>query len=78
MYFVIGKKERYLLPQKLETILKKVEEISNDINKHLIKDYHRYLISRDTSRNYQKDNIKLINLFANFYNKLSTLFIIEY
>ena len=66
------------MPQKLETILKKVEEISNDINKHLIKDYHRYLISRDTSRNYQKDNIKLINLSANFYNKLSTLFIIEY
>lgn len=25
--------------QKLETVLKKVEEISNDVNKHLIKDY---------------------------------------
>jgi hypothetical protein len=54
------------MPQKLETILKKVEEISNDINKHLIKDYHRYLISRDTSRNYQKDNMKLINLICQF------------
>jgi hypothetical protein len=54
------------MPQKLETVLKKVEEISNDVNKHLIKDYHRYLISRETSRNYQKDNIKLINLIRQF------------
>jgi hypothetical protein len=43
MYFVIVKKEgeRYLMPQKLETVLKKVEEISNDVNNHLIKDHHR-------------------------------------
>jgi hypothetical protein len=48
------------MPQKLETVLKHVEEISNDVNRQLIYEYHKYLVSRDTSRNYQKDNIKLI------------------
>jgi hypothetical protein len=47
------------MPQKLETVLKHVEEISNDANRQLIKDYQRYLIARDTSTNYQKDNVKL-------------------
>ena len=54
------------MPQKLETVLKHVEETSNDVNRQLIKDYHRYLISRDTGTNYQKDNIKLIYMFAKF------------
>jgi hypothetical protein len=47
------------MPQKLETVLKHVEEISNDANRQLIKDYQRYLIARETSTNYQKDNVKL-------------------
>jgi hypothetical protein len=47
------------MPQKLETVLKHVEEISNDANRQLIKDYDRYLITRDTGTNYQKDNVKL-------------------
>lgn len=54
------------MPQKLETVLKHVEEISNDVNRQLIDDYHKYLVSRDTSTNYQKDNVKLIYMFAKF------------
>jgi hypothetical protein len=48
------------MPQKLETVLKHVEEISNDVNRQLIYEYHKYLVSRDTSTIYQKDNVKLI------------------
>ena len=54
------------MPQKLETVLTKVEDIGNIVNKDLILEYYRYLISRDTSLNYQKDNIKLLLLFAKF------------
>ena len=61
------------MPQKLETVLKHVEEISNDVNRQLIKDYHRYLVSRDTSTNYQKDNVKLIHMFAKFIGESKTL-----
>ena len=61
------------MPQKLETVLKHVEEINNDVNRQLIKDYHRYLVSRDTSTNYQKDNIKLIHMFVKFIGESKTL-----
>jgi len=62
------------MPQKLETVLKKVEEISNDVNRQLIKEYHRYLIIRDTGTNYQKDNIKLIYMFAKCLGESKTFY----
>ena len=46
------------MPQKLETVLKHVEKISNDVNRQLIKDYHRYLITRDTGTNYLSTGLK--------------------
>ena len=48
------------MPQKLETVLKLVEMTSNNVNRQLIYEYHKYLVSRDTSTNYQKDNVKLM------------------
>jgi hypothetical protein len=62
------------MPQKLETVLKNVEEISNNVNRQLIKDYHRYLIARDTGTNYQKDNVKLIHMFAKFIGESKTFY----
>ena len=64
------------MPQKLETVLKHVEEIDNEVNRQLIKDYHRYLVSRDTSTIYQKDNVKLIYMFGS--NDLPTCIKVEY
>ncbi len=60
------------MPQKLETVLKHVEEISNDTNRQLIYEYHKYLVSRDTSTNYQKDNVKLVYMFAKFLGESKT------
>ena len=60
------------MPQKLETVLKHVEEISNDVNKQLIYEYHKYLVPRDTSTIYQKDNVKLIYMFAKFLGESKT------
>ena len=62
------------MPQKLETVLKHVEEIKNDVNRRLIKDYHSYLIARDTSTNYQKDNVKLIHMFTKVIGESKTLY----
>ena len=73
MYFVIVKKEgETSMPQKLETVLKHVEEISNDVNRQLIYEYHKYLVSRDTSTIYQKDNVKLIYMVAKFLGESKT------
>ncbi len=65
------------MPQKLETVLKHVEEISNEVNRQLIKDYHRYLIARDTGTTYQKDNVKLIYMFAKFIGESKTFYDIK-
>jgi hypothetical protein len=61
------------MPQKLETILAKVREISNNDNKQVILEYYRYLISRDTRINYQRDNIKLVYMFAKVVGESLTL-----
>ena len=58
------------MPQKLETVLKHVEEISNDINRKWIQDYHRYLIARDTGTNYQKDNVKLVHIVCEIFGRI--------
>jgi hypothetical protein len=65
------------MPQKLETVLKHVEEISNDVNRQLIHEYHKYLVSRDTSTNYQKDNVKLVYMFAKFLGESKTFYDIK-
>jgi hypothetical protein len=66
------------MPQKLETVLKHIEEISNDVNRQLIKEYHKYLIIRETGINYQKDNIKLVYMFAEFFvTKINKISLVE-
>jgi hypothetical protein len=60
------------MPQKLETVLKHVEEINNNVNRQLIHEYHKYLVARDTSTIYQKDNVKLIYMFAKFLEESKT------
>lgn len=60
------------MPQKLETVLKHVKKISNEVNRQLIKDHHRDLVSRDTSTHYQKNNTKLIHIFAKFIGEFKT------
>jgi hypothetical protein len=65
------------MPQKLETVLKKIDDMGNIINRQIIYEYHRYLISRDTSTNYQKDNIKLIHMFAKFLGDSHTFYDIK-
>lgn len=66
------------MPQKLETVLKHIKEISNDVNRQLIKEYHKYLIIRETGINYQKDNIKLVYMFAEFFvTKINKISLVE-
>lgn len=55
------------MPQKLEIVMKKIEEISNNTNRQIIYDYHDYLVARDTSTNCQKDNVKLVHMLF-FYS----------
>jgi len=35
------------MPQNLETVLRNVEEVSNDITRQIIQEYHKHLVVRD-------------------------------
>jgi hypothetical protein len=59
------------MPIKLETVLKRIPNLKNETNRQLINQYHKYLIARDTSENYQKHNIKIIIKFSEYIDPLS-------
>lgn len=63
------------MPIRLDTVLKKVEDLPNRINSDLLKDFYRHMKDNGTSQNYQKGNLKAMVHFAehldlaiSFYN----------
>lgn len=47
-------------------MLEKIPNISNQTNRQLISNFHRYLVVRDSSESHQKHLIKIIIKFAEF------------
>ena len=47
-------------------MLEKIPNVSNQTNRQLISNFHRYLVARDTSESHQKHNVKIIIKFAEF------------
>ena len=43
----------------------------------MIHEYHKYLVGRDTSTIYQKDNVKLIYMFAKFIGESNAFYAIK-
>ena len=52
--------------RRLENVLQQIETVENNLNKNLIQEFSKYLISKDTSANYQRNCIKVILMFADF------------
>jgi integrase/recombinase XerD len=52
--------------RRLENVLQQIEVVENNLNKNLIQEFSKYLISKDTSANYQRNCIKIILMFADF------------
>lgn len=52
------------MPIRLDTILKKVECMSNRVNSDLLKDFYQHMKDNGTSQNYQKGNLKAMVHFA--------------
>ena len=51
---------------RLENVLEQIETVENNLNKNLIQEFSKYLNSKDTSANYQRNCIKVILMFADF------------
>jgi integrase/recombinase XerD len=49
------------MPIRLDTVLKKVEDLPNRINSDLLKDFYRHMKDNGTSQNYQKGNLKFLD-----------------
>ncbi|MGZ5549927.1 MAG: hypothetical protein ACXW07_03950, partial [Nitrososphaeraceae archaeon] len=51
---------------RLENVLQQIETIKDNLNKTLIQEFSKYLISKDSSASYQRNCIKIILMFAAF------------
>ena len=45
---------------RLHNVLEQIETVENNLNKNLIQGFSKYLSSKDTSVNYQRNCIKVI------------------
>ena len=52
--------------RRLENVLEQIETVENNLNKTLIQEFSKYLISKDTSASYQRNCIKIMLMFADF------------
>jgi integrase/recombinase XerD len=52
--------------RRLQNVLQQIETVENNLNKNLIQEFSKYLISKDTSANYQRNCIKIMLMFGDF------------
>jgi hypothetical protein len=52
------------MPIRLDTVLRKVEQMSNRVNSDLLKDFFQHMKDNGTSQNYQEGNLKAMIHFA--------------
>ena len=52
--------------RRLENVLEQIETVENNLNKNLMHEFSKYLISKDTSASYQRNCIKIMLMFADF------------
>jgi hypothetical protein len=52
------------MPIRLDTVLRKLEQMSNTVNSDLLKDFRQNMKDNGTSQNYQKGNLKAMVHFA--------------
>ena len=52
--------------RRLQNVLKQIETVAHNLNKILIQEFSNYLISKDTSANYQRNCIKIMLMFEDF------------
>jgi hypothetical protein len=52
------------MPIRQDTVLRKVEQMPNKVNSHLLKELYQHMKDNGTSQNYQKANLKAMIHFA--------------
>ena len=52
------------MPIRLEAVLRKVEQMPDKVNSHLLKEFYQHMKDNGTSQNYQKGNLRAMIHFA--------------
>jgi integrase/recombinase XerD len=66
------------MPIRLDTVLNKVEQLSNKVNSDLLKDFYQHMKDNGTSQNYQKGNLKAIIHFAEHIGPTTSFYDIDH
>jgi integrase/recombinase XerD len=62
------------MPIRLDTVLRKVGQMPNQVNSDLLKEFYQHMKDNGTSQNYQRGNLKAMIHFAEHIGP-STLFL---
>jgi hypothetical protein len=62
------------MPIRLDTVLRKVEEMSNRINSDLLKEFYQHMKDNGTSQNYHKGNLKAMIHFTQHIGAATSLY----
>ncbi|MGH9988968.1 MAG: hypothetical protein ACREAS_00875 [Nitrososphaera sp.] len=66
------------MPIRLDTILRKVEQMPNNVNSDLLKEFYQHMKDNGTSQNYQKGNLKAMIHFAEHIRAATSFFDINH
>lgn len=55
--------------RRLQNVLQQIQIVENRLNKRLIDEFSKYLVTKDASANYQRNCIKIMLMFAEFLEK---------
>ena len=59
--------------RRLENVLEQIETVENNVNKDLLNQFSKYLITKDASASYQRNCIKIMLMFAEFLGRKKEL-----
>jgi hypothetical protein len=66
--------EKLNMPVRLDTTLRKVEQMPNKVNSDLLKEFYQAMKNNGTSQNYQKANLKAMIHFAQHIGAATSLY----
>lgn len=63
---------------RLDTVLGKVEHMSNKVNSDLLKEFYQHMKDNGTSQNYQKGNLKAMIHFAEHIGEATSFYDVDH
>jgi hypothetical protein len=66
------------MPIRLDTVLKKIEHLSNRVDSDLLKDFYQHMKDNGNSENYQKGNLKAMVHFVEYIGEATSFYDLDH